>query len=140
MSYKQKYWLQEILGYLVSVGVPITTTLIVFPDSISTSTSTTTSLSMSFILTMIVSLAAFKKQLAKVFNNSPSIVTWIVIFVITVVLKKFADEMYIISLTGVVSNMVSTPLFAMASKNKKKMDLLQEELLKNEINKQANNG
>lgn len=133
MSYTKKYILQEVLAYLVSVGVPIATTLIVFPDSVSVSAH----LSMSFILTIIISLTAFRKKLSALFANSPVVVAWVIILAISAVLKTFADEMLIISISGVASSTGATPLFNMAAKNKEKGNLLKETLMKNEIESKA---
>lgn len=132
MSYNQKYWLQQILAYLVSIGIPIATTLIVFPESIQQGT--TTSLSMSFVLTIIVSLTAFRKKLATLFENSPVLITWLIVLAFSVALKTFADQMFIIAISGVASSAGATPLFNMAEKNRQKAQLLKEELLKKEIN------
>ena len=135
MSYKQKYWLQEILAYLVSVGVPIVTTLVVFPDSVTENVGT--SMSMSFVLTIVVSITAFRKQIGKLFEHSPVMVTWIIILVISVVLKNFAEQMFIISLTAVGASAGATPIFNLAHANKQKADLLAEEKLKKEISEKV---
>jgi len=116
LTYSQKYWLFEVIAYLTSIGVPIVTAVVMFPEQLMESTKT--SFGLATILTIIVSLTAFRKKIATMFENSTTISAWIIILGVSLVAKYFVDQMLVISLVGVASNLGATPLFKIAENNK----------------------
>lgn len=111
----QKHWLSLIGAYLASVGVPVATCAFVFPIEIVEEAHL--SIGASLIITTIVSVSVFRSKLKKLFENYTVIVTWGVIFLISILLDQFVYEMKIISLVGLGANIAATPLFKIAETN-----------------------
>lgn len=108
----QKHWLSLIGAYLASVGVPVLTCAFVFPVEIVEETRM--SVGASLIITAIVSIAVFRERLKKLFENYTVIVTWAVIFLLSILLDQFVYEMKVISLVGLGANIAAMPLFKIA--------------------------
>lgn len=137
LTYNQKYWIAEIVAYLTSLGVPIVTAVIMFPEQIMQDTKM--SFGLAIILTVIVSLTVFKKRIVEAFENSTAISAWAIILAICLVAKYFVDQMLVISLVGLGANLGATPIFKIADKNKllndKFKELQQDKELQEKIGK-----
>ena len=115
LTYGQKHWLSLIGAYLASVGVPITTCAFVFPVEIVEETHM--SIGATLIITAIVSVSVFRSKLKKLFENYTIILTWAILFLVSILLDQFVYEMKIISLVGLGANIAATPLFKIAETN-----------------------
>ena len=115
LTYGQRHWLSLIGAYLASVGVPITTCAFVFPVEIVEETHM--SIGATLIITAIVSVSVFRNKLKALFENYTVILTWGVIFLMSLLLDQFVYEMKIISLVGLGANIAATPLFKIAENN-----------------------
>lgn len=134
LTYGQKKVLFRILAYLASVGVPVGTCAIVFPPEIVSDTRM--SVGATLIITLIVSIAVFRAKLKEVFENYSVIITWAVLFLVSVLLEQFCSEMKIISLVGLAANVGAMPLFKLSDTNAE----LADELKKKQVELEAQQG
>lgn len=134
LTYGQKKVLYRILAYLASVGVPVGTCAIVFPPEIVSDTRM--SVGATLIITLIVSIAVFRKKLKELFENYSVIITWAVLFLVSVLLEQFCSEMKIISLVGLAANLGAMPLFKLSDNNAE----LADELKKKQVELEAQQG
>lgn len=134
LTYGQKKVLFRILAYLASVGVPVGTCAVVFPPEIVSDTRM--SVGATLIITMIVSIAVFRKKLKEAFENYSVIITWAVLFLVSILLEQFCNEMKIISLVGLASNLGAMPLFKLSEANA----TLADELKKKQVELEAEKG
>lgn len=127
LTYGQKKVLYRILAYLASVGIPVGTCAIVFPPEIVSDTRM--SVGATLIITLIVSIAVFRKKLKELFENYSVIITWAVLFLVSVLLEQFCSEMKIISLVGLAANLGAMPLFKLSDTNAELADELKKSKL-----------
>ncbi|MCM1043486.1 MAG: hypothetical protein NC350_04700 [Corallococcus sp.] len=116
LTYSQKYWISEIGAYFASLGIPIVTACIMFPEQIMEETKM--SVGLALILTVIVSLTVFRKKIAEMFDNSTAVSAWAIILCASLIAKYFVDQMFVISIVGLAANLGATPLFKYADKQK----------------------
>lgn len=136
LTYGQKKVLYRILAYLASVGVPVGTCAIVFPPEIVSDTRM--SVGATLIITLIVSIAVFRQKLKELFENYSVIITWAVLFLVSVLLEQFCSEMKIISLVGLAANLGAMPLFKLSDTNAELADELKKKQV--ELEAQAQQG
>lgn len=134
LTYGQKNVLFRVLAYLASVGVPVGTCAIVFPPEIVSDTRM--SVSATLILTLIVSITVFRKKLKEAFENYSVVITWAVLFLVSILLESFCNEMKIISLVGLAANVGAMPLFKLSDTNA----ALAEEVKKKQVEIEAEKG
>ena len=135
LSTKQKKWFSLVSAYLISLGIPIATCAIVFPPEITTDAHL--SVSASFVLTIVVSVTAFRDKVKSIMSNYGVTVFWLALGVISILLVNFFQEMAVISWVAFGCNVVSTPLFSVAKRNTEKLKLLAEKKLEAEIKVEA---
>ena len=131
LSTKQKKWFSLISAYLISLGIPIGTCAIVFPPEITTDAHL--SVSAAFVLTIIVSVTAFRDKLKTLMSNYGVTVFWLILGVVSILLVNFFQEMAVISWVAFGCNVASTPLFSIAKKNDAKLQVIAQKRLEAEI-------
>lgn len=136
LSIKQKKWFSLISAYLVSLGIPIATCAIVFPPEITTDAHL--SVSATFVLTIIVSITAFRDKVKTIMSNYGVTVFWLICGIVSVLFANFFQELAVISWVAFGSNVASVPLFKIAENNSAKLKLLSDRKLENEIDVLSN--
>jgi hypothetical protein len=131
LSLNQKHWLSLISAYLLSMGVPIVTAVIAFPPEITQGTNV--SVGMTLILTAIISVSVFRKQIKATMQTASVLGTWVVMLVICIIAKFFVDQMLVISLVGTASNAGSVPLFKIADSTGATIAAIKEEKKKQQV-------
>lgn len=131
LTYSQKYWWSIIGAYLTSAGVPLVTCAVLFPAKIVNEAHL--SIGASLILTAIVCIAVFRKRLKQFCENYTIIMVWAIILLFSIMLDKFVYEMKIVSLVGLVSNAIATPLFKIAEANGEMVKAIKEKRKENEV-------
>lgn len=116
LSYIQKYWISEVCAYLASVGVPLTTALVMFPPEILNETKM--SLGLSVIVAGIVAITTFRQRVNKLFDGSKATgTTWLVITMIAIVTRYLADQLLVVGIVATIAGYGSIPIFNYADKN-----------------------
>lgn len=126
LTLKQKRGLSLLSAYLLSMGVPVLTAVFAFPPEIVEGTQT--SVGMTLILTAVISISVFRKQIKNAFNTASVVGTWAIMLVICIIAKFFVDQMLVISVVGLVSNAGSVPLFKIADNTKVEMEKQKEQI------------
>ncbi len=131
ITLNQKRWLSLLSAYFLSMGVPVLTAVFAFPPEIAEGTKT--SLGMTLILTAIISVSVFRKQIKNAFNTASVVGTWTIMLVICIIAKFFVDQMLVISIVGVVSNAGAVPLFKIADNAKVGLEKQKEKMQLSEL-------
>lgn len=138
LTYRQRFLLFEILGYLTSCGIPVVTAFCMFPPSVLAETSQP--IGLSIIITAIISISVLRERMGELVKDASALKVWIIVLAITLVAKYFVDQLLVISLVGVGASAGATPLFNLANTNKEKDSLVKAEKIKVEIEAAAKEG
>jgi hypothetical protein len=109
MSNKAKYTIITIAGLLISILPPLVTTLYQFPTWIRESAEATVSGVVVFF--GILSFVPLYKKILHALRSPSAPIMWTVIAVFLYIIKDIADEMFLISTVGAISNFIGWTLF-----------------------------
>ena len=109
MSFRAKYNMLTVVGLLISILPPLVATACQFPVWIKTSAEATVSGSVVF-LAILCFVPLYKKILTALKSPSAPLM-WTIFAVVMFVMKSIADEMFIVSVVGAISNLVGWGLF-----------------------------
>lgn len=116
MRNKTKYMILSTIAFLVSVLPPLITTMLQFPVWIESSSEAT--VSGISILLIFFSCLPFYKAIINYFKSPSAPVVWICICVFMYIMKAIAEQMFIVSCVGAVSNLIGMVFFLWRNKYK----------------------
>lgn len=116
MSSRAKYIILSCIAFLISVAPPLVATVLQFPLWIEQSSEATVS-GIAVIL-IFFSCLPFYKAIINYFKSPSAPVVWICICVFMYIMKSIAEEMFIVSCVGAVSNLIGMVCFRWRDKFK----------------------
>lgn len=118
MTNRTKGRILKVCAVAIDVGVPLGVTLMQFPVWVDKSAEAT--LSGLFVVFAFLSLLPLWKYVRK-YLSSPSIwLTWVMLWLLTVALRRIIDEMIIVMAAGAIANIVGWCIFKMGQVIEKK--------------------
>ena len=120
MNKKTKYIILTSVAFLVSVVPPVIATLMQFPVWVETSSEAT--ISGVAVMLMFISCLPFYKAIINYFKSPSAPVVWLCICAFMYVMKSIAEQMFIVSCVGAVSNLMGMVCFRLRDKFKDKGD------------------
>ena len=116
MTNKAKYIILTCVALLISVVPPLIVTAMQFPIWIKNSSEATVS---GFAVVLIFfSCLPFYKAIINYFKSPSAPVVWIVICVFMYLMKSIAEQMFLVSCVGAISNLVGMICFRWRNKYK----------------------
>ena len=120
MNNKTKYIILTSVAFLVSVVPPVIATLMQFPVWVETSSEAT--ISGVAVMLMFISCLPFYKAIINYFKSPSAPVVWLCICAFMYVMKSIAEQMFIVSCVGAVSNLMGMVCFRLRDKFKDEGD------------------
>lgn len=116
MKNKTKYIILSCLAFAFSVFPPLVATIVQFPIWVEDSSEAT--VSGVAMLLIFFSCLPFYKAIINYFKSPSAPVVWICICVFMYLMKSIAEQMFIVSCVGAVSNLVGMIFFLWRNKYK----------------------
>lgn len=120
MSNRAKYIILTFIAFIISVVPPMVATIMQFPIWVKTSSEATISGVAVFLF--FICCLPFYKAIINYFKSPSAPVVWICICAFMYIMKSIAEQMFIVSCVGAVSNLIGMVCFRWRDKFKKDGD------------------
>ncbi len=120
MKNKKKGTIVRWVATTICVGAPLATTISQFPIWIAKSERAT--ISGIFLVLAIICCIPFYRQIRDYFKSPSAWVVWTVLTVLFVAMQNIIDQMIIVGIVGIVSNLIGVGLYKLGDHLKEKPD------------------